>query len=154
MVGVDVSRADEAAWAHVAAPSGRGLDPLPAPVWNSWEMREAADDHPGAVIAAARRAHGLSQAQLGSLAGFSQSAISRIESGGNLAFDPRMLRVFQRVLGIPAGPLGRSGGAFPVPAEDARRLGPPLPPGARVPVAVGAHTPPAPCTPPALATGP
>src|SRR2546423_6117704 len=140
MVGVDVSRADEAAWAHVAAPSGRGLDPLPAPVWNSWEMREAADDHPGAVIAAARRAHGLSQAQLGGLAGFSQSAISRIEAGGNLAFDLRMLRVFHRLLGIPPHLLGLSADVFPVPAADAQRLPIGTPDGRRVPVAVDAHT--------------
>src|SRR5436305_13853382 len=87
--------------AHVVVPSGAGLRPLPPGVWASWEIREAATrGHPGAVIGAARKAHGLNQAQLGSVAGFSQSAISRLEAGGNLAYDLRMLRIFQRLPGI------------------------------------------------------
>src|SRR5205814_8322634 len=106
-----------------AGPTGRSLAALPSAVWDSYEVRmAAAHDSPGEVIAIARRAHGLSQAQLGGLAGFSQSAISRIESGGNLAFDLRMLRVFQRVLGIPAHLLGLAQDAFPVPLLDAQRL--------------------------------
>ena len=106
-----------------AGPTGRGLAALPSAVWDSYEIRTAAaHDHPGEVIAAARRAYGLSQAQLGGLAGFSQSAISRIESGGNLAFDLRMLRVFQRILGVPAHLLGLAQDAFPVPSADVQRL--------------------------------
>jgi transcriptional regulator with XRE-family HTH domain len=106
-----------------AGPSGRSLAALPSAVWDSYEIRTAAaHDNPGEVIALTRRAHGLSQAQLGALAGFSQSAISRIESGGNLAFDLRMLRVFQRVLGIPAYLLGLAQDAFPIPLLDAQRL--------------------------------
>ncbi|OLB76584.1 MAG: hypothetical protein AUI14_18335 [Actinobacteria bacterium 13_2_20CM_2_71_6] len=109
---------------YAILPTGQGLRPLPPSLWESWDIRQAAaQDSPGAVIAAIRRAHGLNQAQLGSIAGFSQSAISRLESGGNLAFDVRLLRIFQRVLGIPAHLLGLSDGSFPLPQFDARRLG-------------------------------
>jgi len=137
---------DGANWAYAAVPTGVGLAALPAPVWDSWEIRAAAQESPGAVIAAARRAHGLSQGQLGGLAGFSQSAISRIEAGGNLAFDLRMLRVFHRLLGIPPHLLGLSADVFPVPAADAQRLPIGTPDGRRVPVAVDAHTLAAACT--------
>ena len=82
-----------------------GLSPLPATVWNSWEMRSAAGS-PGNVVAIARKAHGLRQDELGALAGFSQSAISRLESGSNLAYDMRILRTLQRLLGIPPRLLG------------------------------------------------
>jgi transcriptional regulator with XRE-family HTH domain len=86
------------------------MDPLrrlPAATWESREIGEAvAHDCPGAVIAAARRAHGLRQDQLGELAGFSQSAISRLEAGSNIAYDLRALRILQRLLGIPAHLLG------------------------------------------------
>jgi transcriptional regulator with XRE-family HTH domain len=123
MVALDLRRADEANWAQVATPTGKGLASLPASVWNSREIRDAvAQGNPGAVIAVTRRAHGLNQAQLGGLAGFSQSAISRIESGGNLAFDLRLLRVFQRILGIPPSLLGLSTEVFPLPVADVRQL--------------------------------
>jgi tetratricopeptide (TPR) repeat protein len=85
---------------------GRVLFPLPASVWDSWEVERAVKESPGAVIAIARRAYGLRQDELGAMAGFSQSAISRLESGGNLAFDTRILRIFQSLLGIPAHLLG------------------------------------------------
>jgi transcriptional regulator with XRE-family HTH domain len=82
-------------------------DRLPALFWNSWDVERAvADGSPGAVIALARQAHGLSQGELGALAGFSQSAISRLETGGNLAFDIRVLRSLARLLGIPLRLLG------------------------------------------------
>lgn len=84
-----------------------GLPALPAAVWNSWEIRSAAAaGSPGAVVAFARKAHGLRQDELGTLAGFSQSAISRLESGSNLAYDTRILRTLQRLLGIPPRLLG------------------------------------------------
>src|SRR5262245_29366893 len=83
------------------------LPALPASVWNSWEIRSAAaSGSPGAVVAIARKAHGLRQDELGALAGFSPSAISRLESGSNLAYDTRILRTLQRLLGIPPRLLG------------------------------------------------
>jgi transcriptional regulator with XRE-family HTH domain len=90
-------------------------------------MREAAAlDCPGAVIAAARRAHGLRQDQLGELAGFSQSAISRLEAGSNIAYDLCVLRILQQLLGIPAHLLGLSDRTLPlradVPGLDRRAL--------------------------------
>ncbi len=92
------------------APADNGLGPLrPLPVvfWRSWEVtRAAAADMPGAVIALARQAHGLSQAELGALAGFSQSAISRLEAGGSPGFDIRVLKSLGRLLGVPPRLLG------------------------------------------------
>ncbi|MFC0430353.1 helix-turn-helix transcriptional regulator [Kutzneria buriramensis] len=83
------------------------MDPLPESVWNAREVQDAvAANSPSSVIAFARRAHGLRQDELGALAGFSQSAISRLESGSNLAYDMRVLRIVQRTLGIPAHLLG------------------------------------------------
>src|SRR2546429_9826574 len=100
--------------AYASLPSATGLWPLPPGVWESWEFREATTrGHPGAVIAAARKAHGINQAQLGQVAGFSQSAISRLEAGGNIAYDLRMLRIFQRLLGIPPSLLGLAHDSFP-----------------------------------------
>jgi tetratricopeptide (TPR) repeat protein len=84
----------------------RVLFPMPPSMWDSWEARRARAESPGAVIAIARRAYGLRQGELGVMAGFSQSAISRLEAGGNLAFDTRVLRIFQSLLGIPAQLLG------------------------------------------------
>lgn len=83
------------------------MDPLPDSVWNAPEVRDAvASNSPSAVIAFARRAHGLRQDELGALAGFSQSAISRLEAGSNLAYDMRVLRIVQRTLNIPPHLLG------------------------------------------------
>ncbi|MFD7655123.1 helix-turn-helix domain-containing protein [Actinosynnema sp. NPDC059797] len=108
--------------AHPAGP----LPPLPPSLWESREVQEAVRDQaPGAVVAAARRAHGLRQDELGALAGFSQSAVSRLESGSNIAFDLRVLRPLQRLLGIPAHLLGLADGG---PAPGARRPGQ-VPPG-------------------------
>jgi transcriptional regulator with XRE-family HTH domain len=85
----------------------RRVEPLPESVWNAPEVRDAvASNSPSAVIAFARRAHGLRQDELGALAGFSQSAISRLESGSNLAYDMRVLRIVQRTLNIPPHLLG------------------------------------------------
>ena len=84
-----------------------GLPALPASLWHSWEVRAAvAAGEPGTVVAIARRAHGMRQDELGALAGFSQSAISRLESGSNLAYDLRILRTLCKLLGIPARLLG------------------------------------------------
>ena len=96
-----------------------GLSPLPVVFWRSWAVTRAASAGlPGTVIALARQAHGLSQAELGVLAGFSQSAISRLETGGNLGFDIRILRSLGQLLGVPPRLLGlaEDGGAA-VPGE-------------------------------------
>ncbi|WP_158852015.1 helix-turn-helix domain-containing protein [Saccharothrix deserti] len=101
------------------------LPPLPRSLWESREVREAvANDSPGTVVAVARRAHGLRQDELGTLAGFSQSAISRLESGSNIAYDLRVLRPLQRLLGIPAHLLGLADHSLPVGADALDRLVP------------------------------
>src|SRR5882757_10598237 len=83
------------------------LPQLPTSLWQSWEVRAAvAAGAPGTVVAIARKAHGLRQEELGALAGFSQSAISRLESGSNLAYDLRILRTLHKLLGIPPRLLG------------------------------------------------
>ncbi|WP_187313450.1 helix-turn-helix domain-containing protein [Actinosynnema mirum] len=80
---------------------------LPPELWESREVHAAvASDAPGVLVAIARRAHGLRQDELGALAGYSQSAISRLESGSGIAYDLRVLRTMQRLLGIPAHLLG------------------------------------------------
>src|SRR6266568_400146 len=96
------------------------LPALPASLWHSWEIRAAvAAGAPGTVVAIARRAHGLRQDELGALAGFSQSAISRLESGSNLAYDLRILRTLHKLLGIPPRLLGL---AEETPAEPVGRV--------------------------------
>lgn len=105
-----------------------GLAPLPASLWDGEEVREAVrGGSPGAVVALARKAHGLRQDELGALAGFSQSAISRLESGSNIAYDMRVLRTLQRLLGIPAHLLGLAERTVPVHSEQLRRLAPAFP---------------------------
>jgi transcriptional regulator with XRE-family HTH domain len=90
-----------------AVPDRSGLRPLPGVFWCSFAVeRASADGPPGAVIALARQAHGLSQGELGTMTGFSQSAISRLEKGGNLGYDMRVLRSIGRLLGIPLRLLG------------------------------------------------
>lgn len=96
---------------------------LPPAIWESREIRDAvAADSPGSVVAIARKAHGLRQDELGTLAGFSQSAISRLESGSNIAYDMRVLRTLQRLLGIPAHLLGLTDRTIPMRSGEARRL--------------------------------
>lgn len=98
----------------------RELPALPASLWQSWEVRAAvAAGAPGTVVAIARRAHGLRQDELGTMAGFSQSAISRLESGSNLAYDLRILRTLAKLLGIPPRLLGL---AEETPAEPVGRV--------------------------------
>jgi tetratricopeptide (TPR) repeat protein/transcriptional regulator with XRE-family HTH domain len=152
MVTPDTGRPDTADWAYAVLPSGTGLRPLPSALWESWEIRQAAaHESPGTVIAIARRAHGLNQGRLGTMAGFSQSAISRLESGGNLAYDTRVLRIVQRLLGIPPHLLGLCDDTVPVLHDDAARLFAQIAPGEvvirgraadgrRVPVAVDRHS--------------
>src|SRR5688572_3280766 len=97
---------------------------LPPAIWESKEVRDAvAADSPGTVVAIARKAHGLRQDELGTLAGFSQSAISRLEAGSNIAYDMRVLRTLQRLLGIPAHLLGLIDRTVPMRSGEARRLG-------------------------------
>jgi tetratricopeptide (TPR) repeat protein len=152
MVTPETGRPDTAEWAYAVLPSGPGLRPLPAALWESWEVRQAAaHESPGTVIALARRAHGLNQGQLGAMAGFSQSAISRLESGGNLAFDTRVLRIVQRLLGIPPHLLGLADNRGPALHDEAARLFAQVAPGEvvvrgraadgrRVPVAIDRHS--------------
>jgi transcriptional regulator with XRE-family HTH domain/tetratricopeptide (TPR) repeat protein len=109
------SSTGDAAGLNGTAPDGRGLPPLPPSFWNSWQVREAAATSPGAVIAIARRAHGLHQGELGARAGFSQSTISRLEAGGNLAYDMRVLRALQRLLSVPPFLLGLADRAISEP---------------------------------------
>ncbi|WP_394616665.1 helix-turn-helix domain-containing protein [Lentzea sp. JNUCC 0626] len=98
----------------VVVPDGP-LPMLPPSIWESREIRDAvAAESPGSVVAIARKAHGLRQDELGTLAGFSQSAISRLESGSNIAYDMRVLRTLQRLLGIPAHLLGLTDRTVPV----------------------------------------
>jgi transcriptional regulator with XRE-family HTH domain len=102
----------------VVVPDGP-LPMLPPSLWESKDVRDAvAAESPGAVVAIARKAHGLRQDELGALAGFSQSAISRLESGSNIAYDMRVLRTLQRLLGIPAHLLGLTDRTVPVPSGD------------------------------------
>ncbi len=108
--------------AALIVPTG-GLPPLPAALWRSFEVKQArAHDSPGTVVAIARRAHGLRQDELGTMAGFSQSAISRLEAGSNLAYDTRILRTLQRLLGIPAHLLGLAEDSVVLRPSDSRRL--------------------------------
>ncbi len=119
----DVDGAGASSWTYAALPAGAGLSPLPSSLWDSWDVRQAlSHDSPGTVIAIARQAHGLHQRRLGAMAGFSQSAISRLETGGNLAYDLRVLRIFQRLLGIPPHLLGLSDESYPLLPDDAERL--------------------------------
>lgn len=107
----------------VVVPDGP-LPLLPPAIWESGEVRDAvAAEAPGTVVAIARKAHGLRQDELGALAGFSQSAISRLESGSNIAYDLRVLRTLQRLLGIPAHLLGLTDRTVPMRTDQARSLG-------------------------------
>ena len=102
-------------------PAAAGLSPLPAQFWRSWDVtRAVAGNAPGTVIALTRQAHGLSQAELGTLAGFSQSAISRLETGGNLGYDIRVLRSLGRLLGVPPRLLGLADDSPPAALESVR----------------------------------
>ncbi|MFI6102486.1 helix-turn-helix domain-containing protein [Lentzea sp. NPDC051213] len=106
----------------VVVPDGP-LPLLPPALWESREVQDAvAAESPGAVVAVARKAHGLRQDELGTLAGFSQSAISRLEAGSNIAYDMRVLRTLQRLLGIPAHLLGLVDRTVPIRSGEARRL--------------------------------
>lgn len=108
--------------AALIVPTG-GLPPLPAALWRSFEVKQALQHNsPGAVVAIARRAHGMRQDELGTMAGFSQSAISRLEAGSNLAYDTRILRTLQRLLGIPAHLLGLADDSVVLRPSDTRRL--------------------------------
>lgn len=120
MEHMDGSSTGDITGLNATTPDGRGLPPLPPSFWNSWQVREAAAVSPGAVVATARRAHGLHQGELGAMSGFSQSTISRLEAGGNLAYDMRVLRALQRLLGVPPFLLGLADRAAgdPVPVAE------------------------------------
>ncbi|HEY4018951.1 MAG TPA: helix-turn-helix transcriptional regulator [Pseudonocardiaceae bacterium] len=116
MTHTDASSIEDIAGLQVSAPVGRSLPPLPTSFWSSWQVKAAAAVSPGAVVAIARRAYGLRQGELGARAGFSQSTISRLEAGGNLAYDMRVLRALQRLLGVPPLLLGLAERALDEPA--------------------------------------
>ncbi|GLZ35168.1 hypothetical protein Lesp02_73550 [Lentzea sp. NBRC 105346] len=102
---------------------GRGLQTLPPSVWASAEVREAAClGVVGSIVATARRAHGLTQARLGAMAGLSKHAIGRLEAHGGRVHDIRVLRTLQRVLGIPAHLLGLTDQAVLVRPQAAQQL--------------------------------
>lgn len=76
----------------------------------------------GGLIRWARRERGWRQADLGSAAGYSASAVSRLETGHRRASDLDMVRLFADALFVPAGvlaavlrvvPLARNTVAFP-----------------------------------------
>src|SRR3954464_5490903 len=62
--------------------------------------------HPGSIVRLARFARGETQTQTGRACGFSQSQISRLESGRAYAYDIRHLTVLARHLDIPPNLLG------------------------------------------------
>jgi transcriptional regulator with XRE-family HTH domain len=81
------------------------------PSSNAWRVALAAPDlvpgsHPGLVIRRARQARAETQRQTGEACGFSQSEISRIESGKAHAYDIRLLARLARHLEIPPHLLG------------------------------------------------
>lgn len=77
------------------------------PACESRAVREAAAaDRVGEVIRLVRQAHGLNQARLGTVTGWSQSTISRIERGGSGSRDVDTLRCLGSTLDIPLVMLG------------------------------------------------
>jgi transcriptional regulator with XRE-family HTH domain len=139
-------------WGYVCMPTGQDLRPLLPETWGSWQVRHAVEQgDAGTVVTVARQAHGLHQSQLATMSGFSQQAISQVESGNDLAHDIRVLRRLQRLLGIPPHLLGLSDEALPLRQEDAKLLFAHLAPdevafqgrtadGRTVPVAIDRHT--------------
>jgi transcriptional regulator with XRE-family HTH domain len=73
----------------------------------------------GTVIRLARKAHGLTQADLGAACGYSQSVVSRIERGQRHAYDVRFLHRIAGVLGVPPQFLGLAERAAERPASSA-----------------------------------
>jgi transcriptional regulator with XRE-family HTH domain len=67
--------------------------------------------HPGSIIRLARVARGETQTQTGRACGFSQSQISRLESGRACAYDIRHLTLLARHLEIPPHLLGLASGS-------------------------------------------
>ena len=63
----------------------------------------------GTVIRLARKAQGLTQAELGATCGYSQSVVSRIERGQRHAYDIRVLQQIADTLGVPRQLLGLAG---------------------------------------------
>jgi len=79
-------------------------------LWSSPPVLEAArEGQPGTVIRLARKAYGLTQADLGAACGYSQSVVSRIERGQRHAYDIRLLQRIADILGIPPQLLGLAG---------------------------------------------
>lgn len=72
----------------------------------------------GRVIKLARQGRGQSQSQLGTATGYSQSAISRIESGAHQAYDVRVLRAIAGALDIPQGLFGLADAPYDPQQQD------------------------------------
>ncbi len=60
----------------------------------------------GSVVRLTRRALGMTQAELGDAAGYSQAAVSRLERGSGTGHDLRTLRLMATALAIPGSLLG------------------------------------------------
>jgi transcriptional regulator with XRE-family HTH domain len=76
----------------------------------------------GTVIRLARKAQGLTQAELGATCGYSQSVVSRIERGQRHAYDIRVLQQIADTLGVPRQLLGLASetGELPEPPVNRR----------------------------------
>lgn len=77
--------------------------------------------HPGSIIRLARLARGETQTQTGRSCGFSQSQISRLESGAACAYDIRHLTLLARHLDIPPNLLGLASGSVDPSAPPVNR---------------------------------
>lgn len=92
------------------------------PLWSSPAVMDAArKGAPGTVIRLARKAAGLTQAELGDACGYSQSVVSRIERGHRHAYDIRLLQRISDVLGVPPHLLGLAGMAAGQPETPVNR---------------------------------
>jgi transcriptional regulator with XRE-family HTH domain len=77
------------------------VDSFPVELWAA----ARAGDH-GSVLRLARRAHGWNQTELGRRAGYTQSGISRLESGNRKITDVGKLRHLATVLELPPAAFG------------------------------------------------
>jgi transcriptional regulator with XRE-family HTH domain len=97
---------------YILAPcaNGQQSDAMTSQWYERPDARQAAarGDY-GTVIRLARVAMGLTQRQVGVLAGYSAASISRYETGAIKLTDMATLHQFARVLGVPMGSLGLSG---------------------------------------------
>jgi transcriptional regulator with XRE-family HTH domain len=87
------------------------------PVWSSDAMRRAVTARDvGRIVALARRAAGLSQAELAALCSYSQSTISRLETNRQGVDDIRLLRQVVNALNLPPHFVGLAPDSPPTPS--------------------------------------